>query len=316
MPNQLFLLGTGEATTGSPLGPDNSCDQQWDGSAWSQVLPVNTLNGFLSSACYDPVNDLFLLFGNTDSSNPAYSYKRSTNTYTNLANLPATCFGEGAAASLNGVAYCIGGVTSAPAASNVVFSYNVGGAAYSTAFATLATGVSRCMAVTVESLIYHGGGENNFDGGGTPQSSWFKWDPLTDTRTPMASMPVAVAGAAIAYANGFIWLFGGSTGVASNYAGSTTVQRYDVAANTWSSTFNAFPLAVSNACAAVFNGTFWIAGGVTTAFLTFTNSVRTYSPGTDTYASQTALTNAMPGSILAQSPPASPSDVVWFGTDA
>lgn len=298
----LYLLGTGLAATGNPTGPDGSCDQILAGGSWGQVLPITSPNGTFNASCAtDPSTGIVYLMGNGDGSLSAQQYNPITNLYAGLANPPTGCFGQGAAVFINGVVYCIGGLDGSVGVTKV-YSYTVAGAGtYSTSFGAQPDAVNNNGAVAVGSMVYHGGGDSA-DGAGTPTGHWYKWNPITDVRTSLTSMPAPLGGFACVHLNGFIYCFGGFGTGNTNYAGTTTVYRYNIAADSWT-TMGALPAARAGMQACVWNGVIWLAGGLTSAgFATFASDVYTYSVAGDSYTAQASLLTPLWGSTLTLTP--------------
>jgi hypothetical protein len=273
-PPTLYALGTGHGT-GATVGPDGMIEQALGSSGFAQIaLPPQ--NGYLAGAAWEPASQQFYLFGNTDGANAAQSYNPATNSWKGLPNLPAGG-GEGCVAAVNGVLSIIGGFDDTATATATVLAYDPTSSKYTTK-KSLPTGVGDCFAVTVGSLVYHGGGSSNNQGPGTPatcSNSWFKYDPSSDTRSALASLPFGVAESASASLDGKIYVIGGYRGPAGQTVGTSSVLAYTVATDTWTQKSN-FPVAVAGACAATWNGVLYVVGGFTGAG--FPNSMRsTYS---------------------------------------
>jgi N-acetylneuraminic acid mutarotase len=288
----LYAMGTGYAT-GPTVGQDGMIEQALGAKGFAQIaLPPS--NGYMAGAAWEPVSQQFYLFGNTDGANPAMSYSPKTNTWTGLSNLPVSG-GEGCVGAVNGVLSIIGGFSNAATAISTVLSYSPASGSFATK-KPLASPVGDCFAVSLGSLIYHGGGSSNNEGPGTKatcSSSWFKYDPSSDTRTALASLPFAIAQSATAYLNGKIYVIGGYTGPAGQTVGTNGVLEYDVASNKWAQKNN-FPTSVAGACAAAWNGTIYVIGGFTGAgFPKSTTAVYSYNQTSDSWAlASFALTQA------------------------
>jgi N-acetylneuraminic acid mutarotase len=279
----LYALGTGLGS--GNVGPDGMIEQALGANGLFAQIAVPRSNGYMAGATWEPISQQFYEFGNTDGSNPAQSYSPATNAWTNLYNIPASG-GQGCVGTVNGILSIVGGFNDKAKAISSVIAYDPVKQAYTTK-ASLATPVGDCFAVTLGSFIYHGGGASNNEGPGTKattSSSWFQYNPATDTRLALASLPFSIAQSATAYLNGKIYVVGGFTGPAGETVGTSGVLEYNVAANTWAQKKN-FPVAVSGACAAPWNGTIYVIGGFTSAgFPNATKSIYVYNQAADSWS--------------------------------
>ncbi len=114
-----------------------------------------------------------------------------------------------------------------------------------------------------------------------------RYDPATDTWTSLADMPTGRAGLGVAVVGNAIYAIGGRTG-ASPCSGGTldTVERYDIATDTWS-TVASLPSARSDLAAVAHGGRIYVFGGCTD-FGTVLADVDVYNPTTDTWSTAPA----------------------------
>jgi N-acetylneuraminic acid mutarotase len=140
-----------------------------------------------------------------------------------------------------------------------------------TAIAPLPVALEFPTAVTDGTFIYILGGA---DTTGAPQTSLFRYDPVANTYTPLASFTTGTWNAAAVYLNGKIYKFAG-TGPATN--STNALEIYDVAGNTWSPGA-AYPLSSSFVGAFVRNGFVYGAGGITAPGSVVTAKTFRYDP--------------------------------------
>ena len=304
----MYWMGTGGGS-GANLGPDNSQNQFYTGyGTFAQLFPSEGLNQFLASPAFDPNSSgpsgitggpggCVFLAGDADGDNDFQCYIPATNTQVVMvATLPSGCYGGGAGACLNGVSYFLGGQVagSGPAVATVfswVNSQTTAGT-FGTSYTALPEIVLANMAVAVGNLIYHGGGDDLTNTYG----HFYKWDPLTDIRTTLASMPTGLSGSACVHYNGIIYMFGGYTNAATE-ADTNVCYAYTISSNIWRTLGN-YPITTSFGSACIYNNTIYMVdgGGGT--------SLRTYNiPGDSWTTVGSVLSSAGTiGSILFVSP--------------
>jgi hypothetical protein len=286
-PSTLYLVATGGGFNTIPTaGFDGAVDQVFQNGNWYQIYPFFGANSFGASAAFDPNSMGFsdagtftdtqtpgtaFLFGSQDNQPgvPAsiWTYNGNTNDYlTANPNFPTNANYDqfGACCVLNGITYGLGGGwQDSVVAVSGVWSWQNNQSSSSGTFNTygnLPSVAVSGMAIAVNNLIYHGGGDNYTT---ACLNTWYKWNPLTDTRTPLSNIPATVAGSAIfASPDGkFIFLVGGYTSTNSlNVLGTTAVYRYTIATDTWT-TMNPFPVPASYASACLWNETLYCTGG-------------------------------------------------------
>ncbi|MBX6326678.1 MAG: hypothetical protein IRY93_11650, partial [Chthoniobacterales bacterium] len=128
-----------------------------------------------------------------------------------------------------------------------------------------------------------------------PTNQFNKYDPTTQSWTPLAAIPTAFYDGPAVYApnTNQIYVFGG---LDSNFAVLNIVQRYDVASNTWLA--NGAPMPDPSGryfpAAVYYNGKIYVMGGFDG--LTFSEQTNNwiYDPVTDTWDSSTAAPIPIP----------------------
>ena len=113
-----------------------------------------------------------------------------------------------------------------------------------------------------------------------------KFDPVTNTWTDLAPLPVALGQGTVGAANGKIYVAGGFIGGTSV---TNALRIYDIATNTWTSGAN-MPAGVEASAGAVVNGKFYVMGGDD-----FTNGVTTnyiYDIASNTWTTGAAILDA------------------------
>ena len=114
-----------------------------------------------------------------------------------------------------------------------------------------------------------------------------RYDPASDTWTPIASLPQALHGmSAIGDGDGHIFVFGGST-MLDDSGIQRTSYSYDVGAGTWS-TIAPMPSGTRDSAVATDDsGAIYVLGGMSSTGAT--DAVQQYDPATNTWTSETAL---------------------------
>lgn len=114
-----------------------------------------------------------------------------------------------------------------------------------------------------------------------------RYDPTSDSWTPIASLPQALHGlSAIGDGNGHIFVFGGSTTLDDSGIQRTSYS-YDIATDSWS-TVAPLPIGTRDSAVAMDDdGSIYVIGGMTTSGAT--DAVQQYDPATNAWTAQTAL---------------------------
>ncbi|MDE1769010.1 MAG: Ig-like domain repeat protein [Thaumarchaeota archaeon] len=180
----------------------------------------------------------------------------------------------------NGKIYVMGGFLSGGGYTNAVQVYDVSTNTWSTTAAgTLPYPVAYSTAAEYGGKIYVMGGNS----GGANFNTIQVYDTATNTwsTTAAAPLPIAVAISATAEYGGKIYVMGGT----SNGFGPivNTVQVYDIATNTWSTTdAGNLPVAMSYVSAAEYNGKIYVMGGWDGSH--DLNTVQVYNIATNTWS--------------------------------
>ncbi|MDR0887237.1 MAG: hypothetical protein LBM97_00940, partial [Candidatus Nomurabacteria bacterium] len=204
--------------------------------------------------------------------NSVYKYDPSADTYTQLDDIPeARGFSGGG--YYDGSIYYFGGITnttSTAAWTNKISEYNVETGVVTDWIETLPRSLYFYYSVIVGDKIYV---FNGLDGT-TIYNETFVLDLTNKTVTQKASMTTPVVMPATYYDGGkYIYLVGGATNRGLS-AWTTTVQRYDIEANTWSATTPTVAvLSKSHTQFGAYQNTLFVAGGRDTATVATTQKV-------------------------------------------
>ena len=124
-------------------------------------------------------------------------------------------------------------------------------------------------------------------GGRTALADLDRYDPATDMWTSLADMPTPRGGLGVAVAGNALYAIGGRTGGSPCAGGAlATVERYDIATNTWS-TVAPLPSARSDLAAVAHGGRIYVFGGCTNAGAVLAD-VDVYNPRTNTWSTAPA----------------------------
>jgi N-acetylneuraminic acid mutarotase len=177
-----------------------------------------------------------------------------------------------------------GGGSSGSTALSSAFMYHITGGESNDINSMHSSRKQMASATDASGQAYAIGGVN---GSGTNLSSVERYNASTGTWTTVASLPASRSGAAAAFdGSGSIYVVGGSATV-NGTAGTTTLYKYNVAANTWT-TLASLPYPVRDA-AAVFSpdGELQVIGGTSNGSTIAT--VETYDPASNTWSANNAL---------------------------
>jgi len=131
-------------------------------------------------------------------------------------------------------------------------------------------------------LFYSLGGRTSGPGSPARADLW-SYDIVTNTWVTLASMSTARAGLGVAVVGNAIFAIGGRSATGGPCTGGplTSVERYDVDTNTWTSVAS-LPAARSDLAAATVGGKIYVFGGCD-ASGTFLSDVDVYDPETNTW---------------------------------
>src|SRR6185312_3506546 len=225
--NTIYAIGGGTNS-----GSTNAVDAYNPGTnTWTPVasLPV-TKNGL--AAATDLSGNIYAIAGNngTGTTNTVFKYTPGTNSWTSVAPLPFTSYRLAATTSLNGTIYAMGGNNGGTYLNNVA-KYNPGTNTW-TSVASLPTATEGLRAITdFAGNIYAIGG---YTAGGS-LNTVEKYNPGTNTWTSVASMSTARAMPVVTIdSSGNIYAMGGQD-VSGGGPIYSTVEKYNVTTNTWTS---------------------------------------------------------------------------------
>jgi len=134
---------------------------------------------------------------------------------------------------------------------------------------------------------FYAGKEYSVGGPGVTAS--FAYDPVTESWSPIASLPQALESPVAAFVNGTMYVAGGwsAAGVAQS-----TAYAYHPTSNTWSQ-IASLPGPVVNASVAVLNGELYVIGGCAVDCSDSLSAVYRYSPAENTWTTVAALPEQM-----------------------
>ena len=198
-----------------------------------------------------------------------------------------------AIATVNGVIYAIGGVTTNGAPLSVVEAYDPARDTWSSK-ASLPYPIERAAAAEAYGIIYLVGGCAD-NACGALLNTVFAYDPKTDTWTQKASIPTPRRDFAVGVVNGIIYAMGGNQG--PGYVCLSSVEAYDPTTDSWSEKAP-LPIGRVTLAAAVQNGTVYAIGGDTCnavpnpGYLTNSSELDAYDPVGNTWVTKAPMPTA------------------------
>src|SRR5436190_7370866 len=217
------------------------------------------------------------------------AFANGPGTWQSRADLPAGVEGPSTAnvGNLIVAAYGFG-----PAGdSNETRIYNIAQDAWSLGSPAPGPASSEGIAVSHGDSVYALGGRN---GAGVDNN---RYTPDTDTWTSLAPMPTARDGLGAAVVGNAIYAIGGrpeTGGPCSSFDQFATVERYDIASDTWSEVA-ALPSPRSDVGAIAHGGKIYAFGGCRLGTETVTDEVDIYDPTTDTWSQGAPMPTARAG---------------------
>ncbi len=196
--------------------------------------------------------------------NHAWRYDTTTNTWSALPNLPES-IGAGAAAIVNNTLYFFGGTkrsagkSTADSTKTFALRLDVAGAIWTTKTGVLPVARNHLGGVAVNGLIYAIGGQKLGSEITGNVNTVNVYNPATDKWSTVASLPIAtghIVASTFAY-NGKIRVIGGVT---QNSAEVDTVFEYNISTNIWT-TLGPIPGKRQSPLADAINGVIYITGG-------------------------------------------------------
>lgn len=143
-----------------------------------------------------------------------------------------------------------------------------------------------CSGCYYNGLIYYGFGTN----GATYISTFFSYNPLSNTWTTLTGNSVGLQQPGLVEANGKIYAIGGElTGGAT---ASNTVYEYNIDTNAWAAKATAMPASVERAGCVSFRNTIYMLGGLDPSTNTTDKNLYSYNPVTDKWKTLSAFPNA------------------------
>ncbi len=158
--------------------------------------------------------------------------------------------------------------------------------------ASMPTARRYCAAAVVDGIIYVIGGSYRANSTTFATNKNEAYNPVTNTWTTKASMPVALHGVSAGVVDGKIYVIGGAT--ISNGAGTrvNTVYMYNPSTDIW--TQKASMTTARETTTVVANGMIYAIGGFngTAPSLNILSSVEKYNPGTNTWSTMASMGTA------------------------
>lgn len=213
----------------------NASTNTWSTGGSSFTIPVIT--GTPGVACLN--GNVYVIGGTTGDSAGTLTanqiFNTASSTWTTGADMPTARTRLGLA-TVDGLIYAIGGLTSAP--NTLPYTYTAAVEVFNPSTNTWSTGVPlpqplSCFGVAVSNgIVYVIGGFNSSNGGTTPVNTVYNFNPAVGTWSTNANLPSArgCVGAA-ADSNGYIYAVGGQVSYYSGGAGETDV--YNPASDSW-----------------------------------------------------------------------------------
>ncbi|MGW8289149.1 MAG: Kelch repeat-containing protein, partial [Candidatus Bathyarchaeia archaeon] len=231
-----------------------------DGDSWKIKKSMPTARGGLGVAV---VNDQIYAIGGSNGDtqlNVTEEYNPVTDTWTTKSSMPTPRSGFAIAVYQNKI-YCIGGTTgdsdnSVSGLTGATEVYDPATDKWETRASMPTPRADLCAGITNGSIYCMGGKKYwGFDPFYSELNITEVYDPVNDTWTTKASMPIPVFGCSSAVFNGKIYVIGGSRHfqLGPEYATVASNQIYDPESDTWSIANN-LPLAESYGAAAATNG--------------------------------------------------------------
>ncbi|MCC2547637.1 T9SS type A sorting domain-containing protein [Hymenobacter sp. BT175] len=264
-------------------------------ASWTALTSMTTARAQHGAVAH-PDGNIYVFGGyngsTTFSSTEAYNI--ATNTWTSRASMPVAMQGPATALGNDGKIYSFAGRDQSTYRSEC-YRYDPVTNAWST-IATMPAPRWQARALTAASgLIYVFGGWN-FDLGVTPGAEVQIYNPVTNTWSMGASMPVPIMGMAAALdGTGLMHLYGGIG--ANPYPALVSHYVYNPVTNSWA-TGPSMPTPARGytSGAAGSDGNLYITGGDSDIGMnigTFYNNVNYYNPSTSTWSAETALPLAL-----------------------
>jgi N-acetylneuraminic acid mutarotase len=228
-------------------------------------------------------------------------YDVATDTWTTGPTMPNAHGAWPVAAAVNGVVYVIGGADSSAQALSTVDAFDTATGTWSTK-KPMPTARYSAAAAVINNRICVAGGMNIFSGlAGTPALNAMEcYDPVTDSWSSGPTMPTGRQGLGSDALGSFAYAVGGNCCLGPAFQPLATVERYDAAANTWSTVA---PLPTARNFVAVVNagGLLYAIGGYGAGPSGSLPTVEAYDPSAAAWKAKTPLPPSVWGVSAVQS---------------
>jgi N-acetylneuraminic acid mutarotase len=252
------------------------------GGIWTTKSPMQRARLVLCSSAVD--GKIYAIGGSPDFPATAWveAYDPATDTWIWKTDMPTTR-STATSSVVNGKIYVIGGVTDFKGVPlSTVEQYDPATDTWTTK-ANMPTARGMASSSVVDGKIYVFGGALIYQG--TSLSTVEQYDPATDTWTSKADMPTPTVWPSASAVNGRIYVIGGSAGgpgASQWYQGTSTVEEYDPATDTWTPKAD-MPTARTALSTSVVNGRIYAIGGRFGNNSSAFSTVEEYDPATDTW---------------------------------
>ena len=267
----VFCVGFVGPSLGQPYAEDG---------IWTTKSPMQSARLVLCSGVVD--GKIYAIGGSPDYPATAWveEYDPATDTWTWKTDMPTTR-STATSSVVNGKIYVIGGVSDFKGVPlSTVEQYDPATDTWTTK-ANMPTARGMASSSVVDGKIYVFGGALIYQG--TSLSTVEQYDPATDTWTSKADMPTPTAWPSASAVNGRIYVIGGSAGgpgASQWYQGTSTVEEYDPATDTWTPKAD-MPTARTALSTSVVNGRIYAIGGRFGNNSSAFSTVEEYDPATD-----------------------------------
>ncbi len=161
---------------------------------------------------------------------------------------------------------------------------------------------------------------NHISGTYSVHNDTYVYDPQTDAWSAAAPLPAALAGVAVASANGKLYAFGGFDARGPSLGTVDTTYEYDPAANTWLTRTVILSGTRALAAATELDGKIYLVGGVMSGgpYWSTLGSVNVYDPATDSWSNAAPMKTAVHSPGLAAAPDGSlyviGGGIAWYAS--
>jgi N-acetylneuraminic acid mutarotase len=239
-------------------------------SPWIEKANIITNRGWLASALYD--NKIYSIGGeSSDYYNVVECFDISSNTWSTRSSMPTARSGL-IAEAVNNRIYAIGGASDPNGYLKIVEEYNPTTDTWSSK-TSMPTGRQRAASVVLNGLIYVLGGLNMGMSSGWVLSIVEAYDPVSNTWTSKASMPIARSQFTAQVVNGKIYVMGGESPIVCEYNPTTDSWAYK----------SDMPFYRENLTSAKYDNKIYVVGGYSSTY-PYSKLLQVYDPTTDTWS--------------------------------